>query len=64
MSQQHSLFSIRTAWWCSNGCKSRTHPNGGKRTAKDKGVAASQCLKEAVCKLSRNKGERAWSYPW
>ena len=32
------LFYVRPAWVYSNGCKSLTQPNSGKRTAKDKGV--------------------------
>ena len=32
------LFCVRPAWAYSNGCKSLTQPNSGKRPANDKGV--------------------------
>ena len=40
-------LSVRTAWSCSNGCKSRARPDGGKRIAKSKGIVVTRCLKEA-----------------
>ena len=33
-----ATFLVRPAWAYSNGCKSLSHPDSGKATAKDKGV--------------------------
>ena len=40
------LFLVRSAWALSNGCKSLTRPNSGKRTAKDKLPMATLGVKE------------------
>ena len=37
-SSEHSVFCVRPARTCSNGCKSPNRPDSGKVTAKDKGV--------------------------
>ena len=42
-----ALLLVCAACICSNGCKSRARPNGGKRTAKSNGVAATQGREEA-----------------